>query len=139
MPSGKPKWSAWAAWLGVIALALNALVPVHIAFDLAVALGPAHQERAAASGHDLEWRLLALLTGHVDADGKPDRDKHHGSNRSYCPACSALGTLAGFAPTSVTALPVPVTVVAVIAVATIAGEPAKGPAAAYRSRAPPIA
>jgi len=139
MRSGKATWSAWAAaWLGAIALTLNALVPVHVAFDLAETLDPAHQERTPVSGHDLEWRLLALLTGHVDGAGSSDHHDTHHHHRPDCPVCSALGALAGFAPTSVAALPVPAPAEAIIAVAAIASEPAKAPAAAYRSRAPPL-
>ena len=56
-------WSRRAAWLGVIALGLNALVPVHLAFDLAAALAPGHHA-AADTGGGLDRQLLALASGH---------------------------------------------------------------------------
>jgi len=136
MPSGKPKWSAWAAWLSVIALALNALVPVHFAFDLAEALTPTSRQ-IPESAHGLEWRVLASLTGHFESSGKPDQ--HNKRDRTDCPVCNSIGTLAGFAPTSVTVLQVPATFAAVLVAAALAGELVQAPATAYFSRAPPLA
>jgi hypothetical protein len=70
----------WAARLALLGLALNALVPIHVAFDIAETLEApqcAHTEVDNAERH-----LLALL-----ANGKPDEHgKHHA-----CPVCSALG------------------------------------------------
>ena len=66
---------AIAAWLGVIALSLDALVPIHLAFDLAHTFETGtHREASSPAEHDFSWRLLALVTGHQDADesgGKP--------------------------------------------------------------------
>lgn len=124
----------WAARLGLLALALNAVVPVHLAFDLAEAFEPAQHCGAHLEIGGAERRLLALLSGHPEADGTSDEHgKHHA-----CPVCSALGALAGFAPPAPTALlalaPVglPTTrfVVRAECVSTLA---------AYRSRAPPVA
>ena len=57
----------WAAWLGFLALAVNALVPAHLAFDLAEALAPArHSAGEEAAG--VERQLLALLSGHREAE-----------------------------------------------------------------------
>ncbi len=124
----------WAARLGLLALALNALVPVHIAFDLAEAFEPAHQCGARTEVGGAERRLLALLTGHREVDGAPDEhSKHHA-----CPVCSALGALAGFAPPAPTALlalsPAGPPTAHTVIQAECAGAPA-----AYRSRAPPVA
>ena len=137
-------WPSWlrlraiAAWLGVIALSLDALVPIHLAFDLAHAFETAtHREDSSPAEHDFSWRLLALVTGHQDADGKTgSRVKPH---REDCPVCSSLGTLAGFAPAAIAPLSVPIRVETPILLATIASEPPGAPATAYRSRAPPIA
>jgi hypothetical protein len=80
--------------------------------------------------------LLALVTGHQDADGKAGSSgKHHHPD---CPVCSSLGTLAGFAPAATARLSVPIRVETPILLATIASEPPGAPATAYRSRAPPI-
>jgi hypothetical protein len=134
--SGRLRGRGWAAWLGLLALALNALVPVHLAFDLAEALAPAPRHGVPAAAHSPEWRLLALLTGHREADGKSRR--HGKERRADCPVCNLLGTLAGFAPVAIAALPVP---------APIAAPALPAPAefvtvaavAASRSRAPPAA
>jgi hypothetical protein len=133
--------NSWAAWLGVAALVVNALVPVHLAFDLADTLAPASHPPVAAGGYDLQWQVIAALTGHLahaqhDHDRDHDHDRHH---QPDCPVCSALGALDGLAPSAppeLSALP-PV---------TAAPDPAPaaewcdhGPVAAYRSRAPPAA
>ena len=123
----------WAARLGILALALNALVPVHLAFDLAEAFKPAQLCSAHAEVGDAERPLLALLSGHRD-DGKSDKHhKHHA-----CPVCSALGALAGLPPPSPTALAVPLPAGLPAAHFVIQAERARVPAA-YRSRAPPPA
>jgi Protein of unknown function (DUF2946) len=139
MRPDRPRLGAIAAWLGMIALGLNALVPVHLAFDLAHGLGPGeHHEGMCAGGRYLEWPWLALLSGHLHAAGKSDRHgKHH--HGAACPVCGSLGTLAGFAPTAGAALPVPVPIAAAIPVAATAGEPDSAPLAGYRARAPPLA
>lgn len=131
------RFGIFAAWLGVIALGLNALVPVHLAFDLAHALDPDHAEGAAAD-HDLVRCLLTLLTGHHDedaADHPPNKPGHHDD----CAVCGAIGTLAGFAPTAVVLLAVPIPTYAMPRPALEVGAPHPAPAAAYRSRAPPLA
>jgi hypothetical protein len=132
--SGRRQHRAWAAWLGLLALALNALVPVHLAFDLAEALAPAPRHGAPAAAHSAEWRLLALLTGHREADGK---SREHGKERrTDCPVCNALGTLVGVAPVAIAALPVPAPV-AMPALPESVEFIAATPTAAYRPRAPP--
>ena len=109
MQPNRLRLGAIAAWLGVIALSLDAIVPIHLAFDLAHAFQTTtHREDSSPAGHDFSWRLLALVTGHQDADGKDGSHvKHH---RENCPVCSSLGTLAGFAPTATAPLSVPIRV-----------------------------
>jgi hypothetical protein len=119
----------------VLALGLEALVPIHLALDLDEALGvTTHQVAAGASHHGLEWRLWALLTGHDTGDGKPDGDRHH----PICPAVTALGALGGFATVAPPALPAPIAMVVPLVLAATTGAPRCAPAAAYRSRAPPL-
>jgi hypothetical protein len=138
MQPNRLRLGAIAAWLGVIALSLDALVPIHLTFDLAHTFETTtHREASGPAEHDFSWRLLALVTGHQDADGKArSHVKHH---RHDCPVCSSLGTLAGFAPAATAPLSVPIRVETPILLATIASEPPGAPATAYRSRAPPIA
>ncbi len=124
----------WAARLGLLALALNALVPVHLAFDLAEAFEPAQQCGTHVEAGGVERRLLAMLSGHPEADGTSDEHgKHHA-----CPVCGALGALAGFAPPAPTALLALFPVGLPTAHSVIQAERAGAPAA-YRSRAPPLA
>jgi hypothetical protein len=124
----------WAARLGLLALALNALVPVHLAFDLSEVFEPSQHCGAHLEVSGAEQRLLALLTGHRETDGTSDEHgKHHA-----CPVCSALGALAGFAP------PAPVAPLALSPVGLPTAHPLiqaerAGAPTAYRSRAPPIA
>lgn len=147
----RPDWSRLAAWLGVIALGLNALVPIHLAFDLADALEPAHHaasrhtashhaasHHAAAETAGTDRQVIALLCGH-EADGQ--HHHHHdkpGSNHG-CPVCAVAATLAALALPIVAALPRP----AATAVRLDAGPGVAAPpailAAAYHSRAPPTA
>jgi hypothetical protein len=126
--------ASWAVWLAMLALGLQALVPIHLALDLDEAVGTAQRSAPEADRHGFEWRLLALVTGHDTGDGKSDGD-HHGLP---CPAFAALGALGGFAMVAPPALPAPAAVAALPAFAVLVGGPDRAPAAAYRSRAPPL-
>ena len=134
--SGKPRCPRWAALLGVLALVVNALVPIHIAFDLAEAFGTAQPHGTHSEAHGAEWSILAQLSGHSETGGK---SREHGQDHgTVCPVCSALGSLAGFAPAAVVALPLPPPAALPATLAAIGGE-AVSTALAYRSRAPPVA
>lgn len=134
--------SGWAAGLGIVALGLNLLVPVHLAFDLAEARTHKHHAAHHHHNHSFEWRLLALASGHFESGGPGHHGQsghHHGADQHHaCQVCSATGTLAAFAPAAATSFPVPATdtVLRVLGGATEAHEPAS--TAAYRSRAPPL-
>jgi hypothetical protein len=124
----------WAARLGLLALALNALVPVHLAFDLAEAVEPPPHCGAHVEIGGAEQRLLALLSGHRETDGTSgEHGKHHA-----CPVCSALGALAGLTPPVPAALLAPFPVGLPTAHSLTQAERAGAPTA-YRSRAPPLA
>ncbi|HEY1260441.1 MAG TPA: DUF2946 family protein [Stellaceae bacterium] len=130
--------AAWAVWLGVAAFALNALVPIHAAFDLADALAaPSH-----ATARSLAWHMLALAVGHdepdTDADGDHHHHHHHPNHHNDCAVCSAAGTLAGFAATAAFLLPIPHPLEVSALLVTAVEAPDRAPAAAYRSRAPPL-
>jgi hypothetical protein len=133
---GVRKWRGriWAARLGLLALALNALVPVHLVFDLAEVFGPTQLCGAHLKVDDAERRLWTLLGGHRDEGGTPDE---HGRHHA-CPVCSALGSLAGLAPPASTALLLPPPVGLPVALFVIHAGRIGGPTA-YRSRAPPVA
>jgi hypothetical protein len=140
LQASKLRGTIWAARLGLLALALNSLVPIHIAFDLAEALGAAHHRTADTHAEvgSVERHLLALLTGHGEADHEHgEHGKHH--HGTACPVCSALGALAGFTPPVQVVVAAPVLVGLPTTLPAIEGEPLGIFAAAYRSRAPPAA
>ena len=126
--------ASWAIWLALLALGLDVLVPIHLALDLGEAFGSPYRAASGAVKHSLEWRLLALATGHDTGDGKPDGDPRH----QICPAFAALGALGGFATVAAPALPAPVLAEALPLFAAPAGTSDRAPAAGYRSRAPPL-
>jgi len=130
------KWRGriWAARLGILALALNALVPVHLAVGLSEAFKPTHLCGARAEVGGAERHLLALLSGHHGANGESDEHSKHHS----CPVCSTLGALAGFVPPTPIALSVPLPA-GLPATLSLAESESVGAPAAYRSRAPPLA
>lgn len=131
------KIGAIAVWFGVIALGLNALVPIHLAFDLAHALAPAQPD--AAADHDFGRCLLTLLTGHHDDDAKDQSSPRHGHHHDDCAVSGAIGTLAGFAPAAVVLLAAPSAAYLETLPAAIARAPETVAVSAYRSRAPPAA
>src|SRR5215469_7282283 len=138
MQARKWRGTVLAARLGLLALVLNSLVPIHIAFDLAEALAPAHHRSAHthAGAGSAERHLLAFLVGHLHVGGKShDHGNAHGA---ACAVCSALGALAGFTPPMPTALSAPVTSELPTALSVVQGELVRT-TAAYHSRAPPAA
>jgi hypothetical protein len=125
-----------AAWFGAIALGLNALVPIHLAFDLADAIEPANHAPTEAAGLDVQ--LLALLCGH-QADS--DHHRHHqddkpGSHHG-CAVCAAVTTLVALALPATATLHLPKATAVQPAAAAAVAAPSAILAAAYRSRAPP--
>jgi hypothetical protein len=124
------------AWLGILAVSANALVPIHLAFDLADALSGERVERASPQ-HQHDGRdLLAALAGHRDSGGKSSgaADGRH----IDCFVCGSLGTLAGFAGTAGIALPTPSPVDAPALLAAAIVDLRGASPSVYRSRAPPI-
>jgi hypothetical protein len=122
----------WATRLGLLALVLNCLVPIHLSFDIAEAV-EAPQCSAHAYVDNPERHLLALLIGHHGANGKAEKHgKHHA-----CPVCGALGALAGFVPPASVALLIPGPADLPTAHLLVQTERFSAPAA-YRSRAPPL-
>jgi hypothetical protein len=130
-----PNLKAIAAWLGILALNVNALLPVHLAFDLADALaGERHEQACPWHQHDGR-HLLAALAGHHDSGGKSGAP----SNRSHidCFVCGSLSALAGFAGSAGIALPTPTLVDTRMSLAAATVELRGASTFAYRSRAPP--
>lgn len=142
--------SGWAAWLGVLALGLNALVPVHLAFDLTTALAPAHHPRAVSDEsvrRVVAWLALhpehpaaATATGHDHHDhahrGSTGGEHHH--HGAACPVCAALGSLAALSLAAPAAIAAPLTIAAPPAAPAPVAVAAIFYPAGYRSRAPPL-
>jgi hypothetical protein len=133
---GRPKLKTIAAWLGVLALGINALLPIHLAFDLADALAGERAEQASPHHQHDGRHLLAALAGHRDSGGKSGGAAN--GRHVDCFVCGSLSALAGFAGTVSAALPTPAQAdsPAMLAAATV--ELRGAAATAYRSRAPPI-
>jgi hypothetical protein len=130
---------AIAAWLGMIALGFNALVPIQLAFGLAIDLAHArecgHHEGAPAARHSPGWWVLALLTGH-DETADPSHS-HKGLHPTVGAVCAAIGTPAGFTPPAVAALPLPASLAEAAVSVVVAENQLPATPSAYRSRAPP--
>ena len=137
MRPNRLRLKAVAAWLGIIALGLNALVPVHLAFDLAHTIAPDHHHPGAEAGYDLVRSLLSLLTGHDEDRDQPAPDKEH--HHDHCAVCAAVGALAGFAPAAAAPLAVPTAVDPTVLTVASAAIPRPAVPSAYHARAPPLA
>jgi Protein of unknown function (DUF2946) len=125
----------WTALAGILALALNALVPIHLAFDLGEDLAPAHHPVR----HNLEWRVLAKLIGH-EADDAADHDSDHSHHQdATCPVIAAFGALTGLVTASLPTLAQPIAVAIVDLPMPTIDRPTFASVVAYRSRAPPLA
>lgn len=124
-----------AAWFGVLAMSLNALVPVHLAFDLVDALPGPHAQHTH-SGHEHSFRaILGALAGHHDHSG--ESSGHH-NHHSDCLVCNALGTLGAFAAPTLAALPLPPATDAPAPAATFDAAPRSAAPTPYFVRGPPL-
>lgn len=124
-----------AAWLGLFALAIQAVLPLVVAVEISLAAG---------AGRDSAFEICEY--GHVhaaaphDEDDAPGKSHHHdrGDGDGLCPICIALHAAPVFTAPATLPLPLPAARQVVIA----AVEP-RSPAhpvtpSAYRSRAPPV-
>jgi len=125
---------AFAAWLGIAALAIQALIPALLAaeIDIAGKEGGGSVFTLCAFGH------LHVATPHEEQEGKNTPQPDDGPD-AICPICIAL--LASPAFTAPPQIAVPLPVIAGTVATLIPPErqiPVRLVAAAYRSRAPPI-
>lgn len=123
---------AIAASLALLALFLNALVPIHLSFDLVDALNASDANGDHGAVHPSHG-LLAKLVGHEERPDQHDRDHHHPD----CAVCSSVSALAGFAAPSPAMLPAPNTAAQPVALARGTAAFSGASPAPYRSRAPP--
>lgn len=122
------------AWLGLAALAIQAVLPLFLAVEISL---------AARAGQGNVFELCEY--GHIhaavphEADDAPGKSHHHdGDHGAICPICIALHAGPVFTAPAIPSLPVP----AVREIAATLPEMRPPPhlltLAAYRSRAPPI-
>ena len=125
---------AFAAWLGIVALAIQALIPALLAAEIDIA----GRERGASI-----FTLCAFGHVHVDSThdepGRTDTPQHDDELGAACPICIALIASPAFTAPAAVALPLPLTG-AIAALAPIDGQqaPVRFATTAYRSRAPPV-
>ena len=128
----RPKRIALAAWLGLLALAVQSLIPVLLAAEIQIA--------ATQSGKSV-FTLCAFGHIHVahGADGKAPDSSGDEDQGTVCPICVALQAAPPFTAPPQIALPLP----AALPLATIVADTRPAAkhvtTAAYRSRAPPLA
>ena len=124
---------AFAAWLGIVALAIQALIPVLLAAEIEIA----GKERGASVFTLCAFGHLHVATPHDETGGKGTPQPDEGVS-APCPICIALIASPAFTAPPQIALPLPVAG----AVAALAPSDRQAPprlvATAYRSRAPPI-
>lgn len=123
---------AFAAWLGIVALAIQALIPALLAAEIEIA-GKEHGASVftlCAFGH------VHVGTTGDDQDGTPQHDEGLGAP---CPICIALIASPAFTAPPQAALPLP-PASAIAALAPTDGQeaPVRLAITAYHSRAPPI-
>ncbi|HEX6840819.1 MAG TPA: DUF2946 family protein [Stellaceae bacterium] len=125
---------AFAAWLGVVALAIQALIPALLAAEIEIA-GREHGASAftlCAFGH------VHLATTH-DEPGGTHTPQHDDGLGAPCPICIALIASPAFTAPAPVALPLPLaSPIAALAPSDGQEAPVRFATTAYRSRAPPI-
>jgi hypothetical protein len=129
----RPKRIAFAAWLGLLALAVQSLIPVLLAAEIEVA--------STQSGKSV---FTLCPFGHIHVaqpagDGKAPASTGDEDQGTVCPICIALQAAPPFTAPPPVALPVPVALPLEVVVAEARPAANNVTTAAYRSRAPPLA
>jgi hypothetical protein len=132
MAGSRPKRIAFAAWLGILALAVQSFIPVLLAAEIEFA---AHQPGTSV--------FTLCPFGHIhaaqpSADGKAPASPDGQDHGTLCPICIALQAAPPFTAPPQIALPLPASFPLETVLAE--AEPAAKSVAtsAYRSRAPPL-
>jgi len=134
MRQSKRLRSAFAAWLGIVALAIQALIPALLAAEIEIA----DREHGASVFTLCAFGHVHLATTH-DEPGGSNTPQHDGKLGAACPICIALIASPAFTAPAPVALPLPLAS-AIAAPAPIDAQeaPVRFATSAYRSRAPPI-
>lgn len=129
----KRSCTAFAAWLGIVALAIQALIPALLAAEIEIA----GRERGASVFTLCAFGHVHLAAAH-DAPGGTDTPQHDDGLGVPCPICIALIASPAFTAPPQVALPLPMAS-AIDALAPSDGQeaPVRFATTAYRSRAPP--
>ena len=132
MIRSRPKRIALAAWLGLLALAVQSLIPVLLAAEIEIA--------STQSGKSV-FTLCAF--GHIHAaqpaaDGKASGSTGDEDQGTVCPICIALQAAPPFTAPAQIALPLPAGRPLACVTAIAVQAPERIATAAYRSRAPPL-
>ena len=132
-PRKRPR-IAFAAWLGIVALAIQALIPALLAAEIEIA-GREHGASVftlCAFGH------VHVGTPHKEQDGKDTPQPDDGLG-APCPICIALIASPAFTAPPQVGLPLPLAS-AIAALAPSDGQeaPVRLASTAYHSRAPPV-
>jgi len=120
------------AWLGLLALLIQALLPLGVGAEVAAIAKSGDHEllEFCAYGH-----LHVAGDGDGDADGRPD---HHHHSDELCPICVALQASPAYTTPAPAVLPLPSATPIRVAAAAATVAPRFLAFTAYRSRAPPI-
>ena len=122
-----------AAWLGIVALAIQALIPALLAAEIDIA----GQERGASVFTLCAFGHLHFSAQHDQQDGKDTPSSDDGLS-APCPICIALIASPAFTAPPQIALPLPVGGSVDALAPSDRQAPLRLVTTAYRSRAPPI-
>jgi DUF2946 family protein len=129
------KRSAFAGWLAVIALSIQALIPALLAAEISVAdTGSGGLFTLCAYGH-------LHLAAHRDGTGSPGHShegEEGGEGGALCPICVALLASPLFTAAPAVFLPLPASRPAEAVAASESSFAVASFRASYRSRAPPL-
>ena len=137
MGTRRLKRSAFAGWLAVVALSIQALIPALLAAEISVAdTGSGGLFTLCAYGH-------LHLAVHHDGAGSPhhsqEGDGDEGEQGALCPICIALLASPVFTATPAVFLPLPASQPVEVVAAFEASFTVTSFHGPYRSRAPPFA
>ena len=132
-PRKRPR-IAFAAWLGIVALAIQALIPALLAAEIDIA----GTERGASVFTLCAFGHAHFATPHDEQGGKDTPQSDEGLS-APCPICIALIASPAFTTPPQIALPLPVAGTIDAPAASDGQTSLRFVAAAYRSRAPPVA
>lgn len=128
-----------AAWLGVIALGCNSVVPIRfglmLGLDLTHARQCGHYEGVPVT-HDAGWWMLRLLTGQ-DLTADPYQS-HNGFHPAFSGACGVIGAPPELIDAPRALLPLPAPVEHLRRWISVVRHQPRAPPLAYQSRAPPV-